>query len=75
MYNIRSSGLCALAASAFFASGASAEVPAGNPDSVCQSFGVDFQDEGSYFINSNSNESFTAVSYFEGSAINSLWSE
>ncbi|KAF1956276.1 hypothetical protein CC80DRAFT_593744 [Byssothecium circinans] len=38
----------------------------GNPDSVCYSFGVDFVDEGRYFINTASNDSFTCVSTFEG---------
>lgn len=33
---------------------------------VCYSYGVDFVDEGSYFINSASTERFTAVSYFKG---------
>lgn len=35
-------------------------------DGVCYSFGIDFQDGGSYFIDSRSNASFTAVSQFEG---------
>ncbi|KAH9870312.1 hypothetical protein IAQ61_005786 [Plenodomus lingam] len=35
-------------------------------DAICYSFGVDFVDEGSYFINSQSTEQFTAVSYFQG---------
>ncbi|KAI8936240.1 hypothetical protein NX059_006664 [Plenodomus lindquistii] len=33
---------------------------------ICYSFGVDFVDEGSYFINAQSTEQFTAVSYFQG---------
>ncbi|KAF2120805.1 hypothetical protein BDV96DRAFT_683222 [Lophiotrema nucula] len=37
-----------------------------DPNSVCYSFGIDFVDEGSYFINSLSNESFTCVSTFQG---------
>lgn len=37
-------------------------------DGVCYSYGVDFVDEGNYFINSNSNETFTCVSTFEGCA-------
>ncbi|CAK4030452.1 Hypothetical predicted protein [Lecanosticta acicola] len=37
-----------------------------NPNSNCSTFGIDFQDGGSYFINSQLNESFTAVSEFEG---------
>ncbi|KAF2447691.1 hypothetical protein P171DRAFT_461869 [Karstenula rhodostoma CBS 690.94] len=36
-----------------------------DPNSVCYSYGVDFVDEGDYFIN-NSNESFTCVSTFQG---------
>lgn len=35
-------------------------------DSICYSYGVDFVDEGHYFINSQSSEQFTAVSYFKG---------
>lgn len=72
MYNVRCG---ALAACALFAFGAYAVQPAsdavqpvGDENSVCQSFGVDFQDEGSYFINTNSNESFSSVSYFEGNS-------
>ena len=38
----------------------------GNPDSICYSYGVDFVDEGHYFINTLSNDSFTSVSTFEG---------
>jgi hypothetical protein len=37
-----------------------------DPNSVCFSFGVDFVDEGHYFINTNSNEPFTCVSTFQG---------
>jgi hypothetical protein len=37
-----------------------------DPNSVCFSYGVDFVDEGHYFINTNSNESFTCVSTFQG---------
>jgi len=33
---------------------------------ICYSYGVDFIDEGSYFINLASTEQFTAVSYFQG---------
>lgn len=33
---------------------------------ICYSYGVDFVDEGSYFINAESVEQFTAVSYFKG---------
>ncbi|TLD34704.1 hypothetical protein E2P81_ATG04869 [Venturia nashicola] len=35
-------------------------------NSTCLTFGIDFQDGGSYFINQNSTEQFTAVSQFEG---------
>ena len=38
----------------------------GDPNSVCRSYGADFVDEGRYFINSQSTESFTCVSTFEG---------
>jgi hypothetical protein len=38
----------------------------GNPDSVCYSYGVDFTDDGHYFINTLSNDDFTSVSTFEG---------
>jgi hypothetical protein len=37
-----------------------------DPNSVCESFGIDFQDGGSYFINQASTEQFQAVSQFEG---------
>ncbi|KAH7397112.1 hypothetical protein BKA66DRAFT_234856 [Pyrenochaeta sp. MPI-SDFR-AT-0127] len=37
-----------------------------DPNSICYSYGVDFTDEGSYFINSLSSEQFTSVSYFRG---------
>ena len=37
-----------------------------NPDSICYSYGVDFVDEGSYFINSLSSDSFSSVSTFKG---------
>ncbi|PSN72804.1 hypothetical protein BS50DRAFT_568407 [Corynespora cassiicola Philippines] len=37
-----------------------------DPNSVCLSFGVDFVDEGHYFINSQSTEPFTCVSKFQG---------
>jgi hypothetical protein len=33
---------------------------------ICYSYGVDFVDEGSYFINSQLSEKFTSVSYFQG---------
>ena len=32
----------------------------------CQSFAIDFQDQGSYFQNSESTEPFTALQEFEG---------
>lgn len=38
----------------------------GNADSVCYSYGVDFVDEGHYFINTGSNDTFTCVSTFDG---------
>ncbi|KAH7110835.1 hypothetical protein B0J11DRAFT_202806 [Dendryphion nanum] len=38
----------------------------GDVNSVCYSYGVDFVDEGHYFINSQSTESFTCVSTFKG---------
>lgn len=37
-----------------------------NASSVCTTSGVDYQNGGVYFINTNSNESFTFVSTFEG---------
>ncbi|KAF2131519.1 hypothetical protein P153DRAFT_365098 [Dothidotthia symphoricarpi CBS 119687] len=37
-----------------------------DPESICYSYGVDFVDEGSYFINEASTEAFTAVSTFKG---------
>lgn len=37
-----------------------------DPNSICYSYGVDFVDENSYFINSLSTEQFTSVSYFQG---------
>lgn len=37
-----------------------------DPDSICYSYGVDFVDEGHYFINSQSTEQFSAVSTFKG---------
>jgi hypothetical protein len=37
-----------------------------DPNSVCFSYGVDFVDEGNYFINTNSNDPFTCVSTFQG---------
>ncbi|KAL5450595.1 hypothetical protein PMIN05_000852 [Paraphaeosphaeria minitans] len=39
---------------------------AADPNSVCYSYGVDYVDEGSYFINGNSSEPFTCVSTFQG---------
>ena len=33
---------------------------------TCESYGIDFQDGGSYFIDSSSNASFTTVSEFSG---------
>ena len=37
-----------------------------NTNSTCLSYGIDFVDGGSYFINTNSNTNFTCVSQFEG---------
>ncbi|KAF2255605.1 hypothetical protein BU26DRAFT_443779 [Trematosphaeria pertusa] len=39
---------------------------ASDPNSICYSYGVDFVDEGHYFINTLSNEQFTCVSTFKG---------
>lgn len=36
------------------------------PGGICYSYGVDFIDEGHYFIDSQSTEAFSAVSYFQG---------
>lgn len=36
------------------------------PENPCKSFGIDFQDEGSYFQNISSHDPFTFVSTFEG---------
>lgn len=47
-------------------SAASLVVAQTNNTGICYSWGVDFIDEGSYFINSASTEQFTAVSYFRG---------
>jgi hypothetical protein len=35
-------------------------------DNPCKSFGIDFQDKGSYFQNQSSSDDFTFVSTFEG---------
>ncbi|KAI7028014.1 hypothetical protein KC355_g126 [Hortaea werneckii] len=37
-----------------------------NTDSTCQAFGLDFQDGGSYFLNSNSSHDFMASYQFRG---------
>ncbi|KAI7253686.1 hypothetical protein KC343_g3657 [Hortaea werneckii] len=37
-----------------------------NADSTCQVFGLDFQDGGSYFLNSNSSQNFMASYQFRG---------
>ncbi|KAF2996642.1 hypothetical protein E8E13_003113 [Curvularia kusanoi] len=37
-----------------------------DPNSICYSYGVDFLDEGHYFINSLSTEPFSSVSTFKG---------
>ena len=64
----RFSGL-PLAASALFALAGLAAADSttiDNTNSTCLSFGIDFVDGGSYFINTNSNANFTCVSQFEG---------
>jgi hypothetical protein len=37
-----------------------------DPTEICYSYGVDFVDDGEYFINAASTEKFSAVSYFQG---------
>jgi hypothetical protein len=37
-----------------------------NSNSTCTTYGVDYQDGGNYFINTNSNRAFTFVSGFQG---------
>jgi hypothetical protein len=37
-----------------------------DPTAICYSYGVDYIDEGSYFINSQSDEDFTSTSFFKG---------
>ena len=37
-----------------------------DPDSVCYSYGVEFVDEGHYFLNSLSTDPFTSLSTFKG---------
>jgi hypothetical protein len=32
----------------------------------CQSFGIDFKDGGTYFVNAASNDSFTSITQFKG---------
>lgn len=59
-------GLLAGAKSAALPEDMSMETSQDQQGSVCTTYGVDFQDGGSYFINTNSNESFTFVSKFEG---------
>jgi len=46
----------------------SAEDPVDSPeyDNPCKSYGIDFQDNGSYFQNVSSHDDFTFVSTFEG---------
>ncbi|KAK4952292.1 hypothetical protein LTR66_013758, partial [Elasticomyces elasticus] len=61
--SIRSRMLLPLAAGVIFASNALA---LNGTNSICLSYGIDFISGGSYFINTNSNESFTSVSQFEG---------
>jgi hypothetical protein len=38
----------------------------GDSTAICYSYGVDFVDEGHYFINQQLTEKFAAVSYFQG---------
>lgn len=52
------SRLAILAAAVTLANGASAQ----DPESSCVSYGIDFQNDGSYFINQALTENFTAVS-------------
>lgn len=54
----RSSLLLPLAGVTFFASQTIAQ--------ECLSYGIDFVEGGNYFINSNSNADFTAVTQFSG---------
>ena len=54
----RSSSLAAFAALLSFVGA--------DPNSICYSYGVDFVDEGNYFINSQLSEKFSSVSYFQG---------
>ncbi|KAH8727669.1 hypothetical protein GQ44DRAFT_703607 [Phaeosphaeriaceae sp. PMI808] len=54
----RSSFLVALAALLSFAKS--------DPNAICYSYGVDFVDEGQYFIDSRLTEKFSSVSYFKG---------
>lgn len=56
------SSLLPLAVSSLYAAYASAQ----STSDVCESYGIDFQSGGSYFINTASNDSFTAVSEFSG---------
>ncbi|KAH7054541.1 hypothetical protein B0J12DRAFT_739057 [Macrophomina phaseolina] len=56
------SRLAVLGAAMTFAHGAAAQ----DPESSCVSYGIDFQNDGSYFINQALTENFTAVSEFEG---------
>jgi len=43
-----------------------ADDPFGSSGGICYAYGVDFIDEGSYFIDSESTEDFSAVTYFRG---------
>lgn len=49
-----------------FLTAAAASLSFVRSEDICYSYGVDFVDEGSYFINSESTDDFTAVSYFKG---------
>jgi hypothetical protein len=46
--------------------------PFGSSGPICYAYGVDFIDEGSYFIDSQSAEAFSAVTYFQGCRPNGI---
>ncbi|KAF2224886.1 hypothetical protein BDZ85DRAFT_194816 [Elsinoe ampelina] len=50
----------------FFLAYSLVSIVAQDSGNTCQSFGIDFQDEGSYFQNVSSADPFTFVSAFEG---------
>lgn len=55
-----------LATVSLLTSGAVAARNYDDPNSVCLSYGIDFVSGGSYFINTLSNQSFTAVTQWSG---------